>query len=95
MVGGVCIPLPRANVDAGLRDSKLRQDHIAYLAALDQHNSSNKTEKTVLDNFNQRIRRKYQTDQTYVPFERAVLSKMEIPTAGIIRSQNKQVIDHV
>ena len=92
---GVCIPWSRAHVDTGRRDRTLWQDHIAYLAALERHVSANITNAIVLGDFNQRVPRKYQTDQAYEALEKALLGKVDIATAGIISSLNRQSIDHV
>ena len=94
-VMGVCIPWANAHVRTGRRDRNLWEDHITYLQALGDNVSGLAGNSIVLGDFNQRIPRKYQTKQAYDALEEAILSKMDLATAGQIAPIGKQSIDHV
>ena len=94
-VMGVCVPWANAHVRTGRRDRTPWEDHITYLHALGETVSGLPGTSVILGDFNQRIPQKYQTKQAYHALEEAILSKMDIATAGRISPIGKQSIDHI
>ena len=91
---GVCIPWRDSNVRTGRKDREMWQDHLQYLAGVQEEVKGCK--KIVVGDYNQRIPRKLQRRDCYDSLMN-VLVEYQIPTAwpNLKTSDGKQHIDHI
>ena len=94
-VVGVCIPWRDAHVRTGRRDRTPWQDHLAYLEGLAVALAATTDPTILIGDFNQSHPRRRQPKSVHSALERAVLSKLNLPTGGAIADSESQAIDHI
>jgi hypothetical protein len=92
---GVCIPYVNAHVNVGRRDRRPWDEHLRYLAALDNVLQRNKTRVLVAGDWNQRVPRSNKEPLHVADALEHTFRRMNIVTRGLLQPLNVRVIEHV
>jgi exonuclease III len=92
---GVCVPWGGAHVSTGQRNRKQWEDHLAYLAALQNILADKQSRTRLMGDFNQCVPRRTAPVAAYAALEQAVIENMAIATSGTISPLDRAAIDHV
>lgn len=92
---GVCIPWSGAHVATGGNNRTRWQDHIAYLDGLSRMIEATLSKLIVMGDYNQKVPRTIAPHAAHSALSHALLSKLSLPTAGIVEPLGIQLIDHI
>lgn len=94
---GVCIPWKDAHVKSGRKDRQQWEDHLTYLRALTGYLKplSNEIPIVLLGDFNQRLPQWGQPQHIYESLMRALGSKLNVATEGVVDDAGQRSIDHL
>lgn len=93
-VMGVCIPWSAAHVSSGRKDRKNWQDHLSFLAGLEELKAETHERLIVAGDYNQRVPRDRQPKRAFEALERTFES-LQIATQGEVPGSTGLLIDHV
>lgn len=92
---GVCIPWSAAHVSSGRKDRKNWQDHLSFLAGLEELLKAEAHERLIVaGDYNQRIPRARQPKRAFEALERT-FEALQIPTQGEVPGSSGPLIDHL
>jgi endonuclease/exonuclease/phosphatase family metal-dependent hydrolase len=92
---GVCIPWSGAHVTTGRKDKTRWQDHMDYLRGLARIIPQAPRRLIVAGDFNQTIPFTRAPTSAYDALHECILSRLRVPTSGMLKPLGKPAIDHV